>query len=52
MAKKKKRLPKDFRDLLTAGDLDRLKAVFDSHELDAQDGQDGPTALGMYGCPP
>lgn len=52
MPKKKKRLPKDFHALLEAGDLDRLKAVFDTHELDARDGQDGPTALGMYGCPP
>lgn len=52
MPKKKKRLPKDFRELLEAGDLDRLKAVFDTHELDARDGPDGPTALGMYGCSP
>lgn len=52
MVKKKKRLPKEFRELLAAGDLDQLKAVFDSYELDAQDGRDGPTALGMYDCPP
>lgn len=52
MAKKKKRLPKDFRDLLEAGDLAALTAVFETCELDARDGPGGSTALGLYGCTP
>jgi hypothetical protein len=48
---KKKRLPRNFGDLLNAGDLDALIAVFDACEIDARDGPGGRTALGMYGCP-
>ena len=51
MARKKKRLPKDFGATLRSGDLDAMKAVFETTELDARDGQDGPTALGMYDIP-
>jgi len=52
MARKKKRLPKDFDALLRSGDLDAMKAVFETTELDAHDGVGGPTALGMYDVPP
>lgn len=52
MARKKKRLPKDFGALLGSGDLAAMKAVFDTTELDAHDGAYGPTALGMPGVPP
>ncbi len=52
MAKKKKRLPKDFSSLLDAGDMAALTAVFDGCELDARNGPGGATALGLYGCPP
>jgi len=52
MARKKKLLPKDFRDLIREGDLAKLTAVFDTHELDARDGRGGQTALGVYDCPP
>jgi hypothetical protein len=52
MARKKKRLPKDFDTTLRSGDLDAMKAVFETTELDAHDGMYGPTALGMYDIPP
>ena len=52
MARKKKRLPKDFGTTLGSGDLDAAKAVFETTELDARDGAYGPTALGMDGIPP
>lgn len=52
MARKKKRLPKDFDTTLRSGDLDAMKAVFETTELDARDGAHGPTALGMSGIPP
>lgn len=52
MARKKKRLPKDFDATLRSGDLDAMKAVFETTELDARDGAYGPTALGMSGIPP
>lgn len=52
MVRKKKRLPKDFDTTLRSGDLDAMKAVFETTELDARDGAHGPTALGMSGIPP
>jgi len=52
MARKKKRLPKDFDTTLRSGDLDAMKAVFETTEVDAHDGMYGPTALGMYDIPP
>jgi hypothetical protein len=52
MGRKKKRLPKDFGVTLRSGDLDAMKAVFATTELDAHDGAYGPTALGMDGIPP
>ncbi|ESQ93526.1 hypothetical protein ABAC460_00220 [Asticcacaulis sp. AC460] len=52
MAKtKKKRLPKNFEDLLKAGDIEVLKAVFDTHELDARGGYTQHTALAYGDCP-
>lgn len=52
MARKKKRLPQDFDTTLRSGDLDAMKAVFATTELDARQGAHGQTALGMYGIPP
>ncbi|WP_041540800.1 ankyrin repeat domain-containing protein [Catenulispora acidiphila] len=52
MARKKKRLPKDFDTTLRSGDLDAMKAVFATTELDARQGADGPTALGVRAIPP
>jgi hypothetical protein len=52
MPRKKKRLPKDFGATLRSGDLDAMKAVFATTELDARDGAYGPTALGMDAIPP
>lgn len=52
MAKpKRKTLPKDFEDLLKAGDLDALKAVFDSCDVDARGGVFKQTALAFSECP-
>lgn len=51
MARKKKMLPKDFEDLLKAGDLDALKAVFATCELDARGGVFKQTALAFSECP-
>lgn len=53
MAKaKKKLLPKDFDALLKAGDLDALKAVFETCLLDARGGYSKHTALAFRGCTP
>ncbi|WP_268993527.1 hypothetical protein [Limnobaculum parvum] len=38
MAKKEKILPKNINELLDAGDIDELKAIYDSCELDARGG--------------
>lgn len=51
MARKKKLLPKDFEDKLKQGDLDALKAVFDTCELDARGGVFKQTALAFAECP-
>src|SRR5688572_10451403 len=48
---KKKLLPKDFDALLEAGDLDTLKAVFDSCDVNARGGYTKQTALAFRGCP-
>lgn len=48
---KKKLLPKDFEELLKEGDLPRLKAIFDSCELDARGGYSKRTALAFVACP-
>ncbi|MDT0202457.1 ankyrin repeat domain-containing protein [Nocardioides sp. AE5] len=51
MARKRKTLPKDFADLLKGGDLDALKAVFDTCAIDARGGYDKGTALSFPDCP-
>lgn len=51
MAKKKKTLPKDIRELLEAGDIEVLKAIYDSCELDARGGLGKRTALSLYKIP-
>ena len=47
----KKTLPKDFRDQLEAGDLDVLKAVFESCLLEARGGSSKQTALAFNDAP-
>jgi hypothetical protein len=49
--KKRKTLPKDFEELLAAGDLAALKAVYDTCELDARGGYAKQTALAYDLCP-
>lgn len=52
MAKaKRKTLPKDFEQLLATGDIEALKAVFDSCDLDARGGVFKQTALAFVDCP-
>ena len=52
MAKqKRKTLPKDFKELLTAGDIETLKAVFDNCDIDARGGYSKQTALAFNECP-
>jgi len=53
MAKKKRvTLPKDFNELLTDGNIDQLKAVYDKCELTAHDGRYSlSTALHFGGVP-
>ncbi len=51
MGKKKKTLPKNFGELVEAGDLAVLKAVFDSCEWDARGGYSKETALSFFKIP-
>jgi ankyrin repeat protein len=52
MAKpKKKLLPKDFEALLEKGDLDALKSVFDTCDINARGGYRKQTALAFNECP-
>lgn len=52
MAKaKRKTLPKDFEALLKAGDVEALKAVFDSCDVNARGGVFKQTALAFSDCP-
>ena len=52
MAKKRITLPKDFDELLKAGDIEALKAVYDKCELNAHDGRFSlNTALHFGGVP-
>jgi hypothetical protein len=48
---KRKTLPKGFATLLEAGDVQALKRVFDSCELDARGGVTKQTALAFADCP-
>lgn len=43
--RKKKKLPNNFKELIDSGDLNGLKAVFDTCELNAYDGCEKNTAL-------
>jgi len=52
MAKaKRKTLPKEFEELLQAGDLAALQAVFDACDVNARGGFEKQTALAFDGCP-
>lgn len=51
MAKKRKTLPKDFAERLVEGDVERLKAVFDTCGLDARGGYSKQSALAFGECP-
>jgi len=51
MSKKKKTLPKNFRELVEAGDIPALKKVFDVCELDAYGEYGKKTALAFYKIP-
>ncbi|MCM0665558.1 ankyrin repeat domain-containing protein [Flavobacterium tyrosinilyticum] len=51
MAKKKKTLPKNFSELIEKKDIEALKAVFDTCELDARGGYGKTTALSFWGIP-
>ena len=48
---KKKLLPKNFDELLEKGDLNALKAVFDTCEVDARGGYDKQPAIAFDLCP-
>lgn len=49
MAKKRKTLPKNFDELIEAGDLDAIKEVFEKSELNATGGYAKGTALSFWG---
>jgi len=51
MAKKKKTLPKNFKELIEKKDIEALKAVFDTCELEARGGYGKTTALSFWGIP-
>lgn len=52
MAKaKRKTLPKEFDALIEAGDMEALKAVFETCEINARGGYTKQTALAFRGCP-
>lgn len=51
MGKKKKTLPKNFDELIHAGDLSALKEVFTRCELDARGGYSKSTALSFFEIP-
>lgn len=52
MAKpRKKMLPKDFEELLKSGDLERLKAIFDTCLIDARGGYSKKVAMAYNECP-
>ncbi|PWB28398.1 ankyrin repeat domain-containing protein [Flavobacterium sp. HTF] len=51
MAKKKKTLPKNFDELIEKKDIEALKAVFDTCELEARGGYGKSTALSFWSIP-
>lgn len=52
MPRKRKKLVEDFEELLEAGDMDALTAVYDTCALDAVFGYNKDTALALRGTPP
>ena len=52
MPRKRKKLVEDFEELLEAGDIDALKAVYDTCALDAVFGYNKDTALALRDTPP
>jgi hypothetical protein len=48
---KRKTLPKNFEELLKAGDLDALRSVFEICDVNARGGNGKKTALAFAGCP-
>lgn len=52
MPRKRKKLVENFEELLEAGDMDALKAVYDTCALDAVFGYSKDTALALRGTPP
>lgn len=52
MPRKRKKLVEDFEELLETGDMDALKAVYDTCALDAVFGYNKDTALALRGTPP
>lgn len=51
MARKRKTLPKEFEDLLEVGDVEILKTIFDTCELDAYQGHSKTPAIAFDLCP-
>lgn len=51
MIRKRKKLPKDFENMIKTADIDELKAVYDKCELTAYAGYSKSTALGLSGVP-
>jgi hypothetical protein len=51
MAKKKKTLPKNFNELIKENNIENLKKVFDTCELDARGGYGKATALSFFNVP-
>jgi len=51
MAKKKKTLPKNFDELIAENNIEKLKKVFDTCELDARGGYGKATALSFFNVP-
>lgn len=51
MVRKRKTLPKDFKDLLLSASLEELQAVFEKSEIDARGGYSKDTAIGFWDCP-
>ena len=52
MPRKRKKLVENFEELLEAGDMDALKAVYDACALNAVFGYSKDTALALRGTPP
>lgn len=51
MARKRKTLPKGFEELLKTGDIESLKTVFDTCEIEAYGGYNKHTAIAYDSCP-